>query len=153
WIEGETEVNVLAAPNAAAPLLRLAHRLHFYPSTETFAIKLYNSVFAPRLTQLLRNCDVVHFNGTGRELLGFSALEAARRMGAPVLATPHMHPGSWGDSELDYRFYRSLDGILPHTCTERQYYVAGGVEPDRVHVVGIGVNTTGEGDGERFRKA
>ncbi len=128
------------------------HRLHYYDRTEPWAIKLFETALTDALDTAIGPCDVVHFNGVGREMFGFCAETVARRRGVPFVITTHMHPGTWGDSRLDFRLYRKADRILAHTRWERDVYIAGGVDPARVSVVGIGVPEAPVGDGERARK-
>ena len=149
--DGGPDVRVLTAEPAG--LLRPVYRLHFRPVTVGAAVALLARAYRRALTDALDGADVVHYSGTGRELLGFAALAEARRRGARFVVTPHLHAGSWGDGPLDARLYRRADGVLAATHVERDHLASLGVAPNRVHVVGHGVNVTGRGDGARFRAA
>ena len=133
-------------------LLSLAARMHYYPSTELMAIRLYRTAFARSLAEALDGCDVVHYSGTGRELIGFVAQHVAAQRGIPFFVTPHMHVGSWGDSDLDFRLYRRADRLIALTEYERRAYVTNGIPTERIHVQGHGLNVTGTGDANRFRR-
>jgi glycosyltransferase involved in cell wall biosynthesis len=128
------------------------HRLHYYETTEPWAIGLFGMALTDALDEAIGPCDVIHFSGVGREMLGFAAKTVARRRRVPLVLTTHMHPGTWGDSRLDFRLYRKADRILAHTQWERGVYLAGGVEPGRVDVVGIGVPRGPTGVAERARE-
>jgi glycosyltransferase involved in cell wall biosynthesis len=145
------QVHVLAPTEGRRLLLPMASRLHFYPSTEPVAIRLYETAFYHPLREALRGCDVIHYSGTGRELLGFVAQRIAADTNRPFFVTPHLHVGSWGDSPLDIRLYRQAGGVVALTDYERDAYLQWGIPPHRVHVQGHGVNVSGTGDGRRFR--
>lgn len=127
------------------------HRLHYYEHTEAAAIRLFRLALTKALDQALGPCDVIHFNGVGRELFGFCAEAVARRRNVPFVITTHMHPGTWGDSRLDFRLYRKADRILAHTRWEGTVYIQGGLNPNRVEVVGIGVEAGPAGNPQRAR--
>ena len=147
--DGGPEVHVLGADPAW--LLGPAYRLHF--RAPDAAAALLARAYRRALQAAFEGAEVVHYSGTGRELLGFAALAEARRRRARFVVTPHLHAGSWGDGPLDVRLYRRADGVLAATQVERDHLAALGVTPGRVHVVGHGVNVSGRGDGGRFRRA
>jgi glycosyltransferase involved in cell wall biosynthesis len=128
------------------------HRLHYYAQTELSAIRLFRYAFTDVLDRAIGPCDVVHYNGVGREMLGFAAEALARRRGVPFVLTTHMHPGTWGDSRLDFRLYEMADCILAHTEWEKAVYTDRGIAEGKVRVVGIGVESQQPGDAERARK-
>ncbi|NLI01405.1 MAG: glycosyltransferase family 4 protein [Chthonomonadales bacterium] len=149
--EDGVHVRVVGPRGLRRAALLPVHRLHYYKSTEPVAIRLFQYALVNAIDRSLGRCDVVHFNGVGREMLGFCAEAVARRRGVPFVLTTHMHPGTWGDSRLDFRLYCRADRILAHTHWEREIYIAGGVDAARVSVVGIGVPQGPEGDGARAR--
>jgi len=128
------------------------HRLHYYAGTELSAIRLFRYAFTDVLDRAIGPCDVMHFNGVGREMLGFAAEALARRRGVPFVLTTHMHPGTWGDSRLDFRLYEMADCILAHTEWEKTVYTDRGIAGDKVRVVGIGVEPHRSGDAQRARE-
>ncbi|MBM3494252.1 MAG: glycosyltransferase family 4 protein [Armatimonadetes bacterium] len=149
--EDGVQVRVIRPRGLRRLALYPVHRLHYYERTERWAIWLFQVALTDALDQAIGPCDVVHFNGVGREMLGFCAEAVARRRRVPFVLTTHMHPGTWGDSRLDFRLYRMADRILAHTQWERGVYIASGIEPGRVDVAGIGVPTPGAGDADRAR--
>jgi len=146
------QVHVLAPVPERRLLLRPAARLHFYPTTQASAIGLYKAAFYQPLADALDGCEVIHYSGTGRELIGFVAQQIAADTNRPFIVTPHMHVGSWGDSALDLRLYRQADRIIAFTEYEQSAYVEQGIPPNRVHVCGSGLSVSGTGDGARFRR-
>jgi len=151
--EDAVEVHVVAPPLLTQPLLYLAHRLHYYPATQRSAAALFRAAFSPSLRAALDGCDVVHYSGTGRELLGFAAAAVAAEMEAPFVVTPHTHIGAWGDGPLDLALYRQADAVIALTHHEKAHLVDCGLDAARLSVLGHGVNVDGSGDGARFRAA
>lgn len=149
--EEGVQVRVLRPRGLRRLALLPVHRLHYYRQTESAAIRLIRAALEREIERAIGACDVVHFNGVGREMLGFAAEAVAQRRGVPFVMTTHMHPGTWGDSRLDFRLYRKADLILAHTEWEKQVYVSGGVDASRVEVVGIGVPGGQAGDADRAR--
>jgi len=149
--EDGVDVRVLRPRGLQRLALYPVHRLHYYERTEGAAIRLFQMALMDALDEAIGTCDVIHFNGVGRELLGFVAEALARERRVPFVMTTHMHPGTWGDSRLDFRLYARADRILAHTEWEKSVYVSRGVDPARIQVIGIGVQTLGTGDAQRAR--
>jgi len=149
--EDGVDVRVLRPRGLRRLALYPVHRLHYYERTEGAAIRLFQMALMDALDEAIGTCDVIHFNGVGRELLGFVAEALARERRVPFVMTTHMHPGTWGDSRLDFRLYARADRILAHTEWEKSVYVSRGVDPARVQAIGIGVQTLGTGDAQRAR--
>jgi len=149
--EDGVDVRVLRPRGLQRLALYPVHRLHYYERTEGAAIRLFQMALMDALDEAIGTCDVIHFNGVGRELLGFVAEALARERRVPFVMTTHMHPGTWGDSRLDFRLYARADRILAHTEWEKSVYVSRGVDPARVQAIGIGVQTLGTGDAQRAR--
>ena len=150
--EDGVQVVTVAPASPARPLLRLAHRLHHYRATQAVAAAAYAVALATPLTRALRGCDVIHYSGTGRELFGFAARVAADRLGVPLLVTPHLHAGSWGDSDLDLRLYRRAARVVALTEAERARLVQLGLPRDAIAKIGNIIEVRGDGQGERFRR-
>ncbi|NUQ70445.1 MAG: glycosyltransferase family 4 protein [Chthonomonadales bacterium] len=150
--EDGVQVRVLCPRGLRRLALLPVCRLHWYSSTDRAAIALFRYALLPALRRAVPACDVIHFNGVGRELFGYAAQALAHEQGVPFIMTTHVHPGTWGDSPLDFRLYCKADRILAHTEWEKAFYVAGGVPASRVEVVGIGVPNLGAGDGLRARE-
>ena len=111
---GGVTVQVIAPSSLRRLLLRPVYRLHHRRATQPLAIRLMQAAFGPALREALRGCEVVHFSGCGREMLGFVAAHIAREMGVPFVVTPHMHIGSWGDGAFDFSLYRDRPAPSSH---------------------------------------
>lgn len=90
----------------------------------------YASVVAPIIARHASEHDVIHVWADG--FLAMAGVEAAARVRAPVLITPFVHRGQWGDDRLSARSYRRATrviGLLDHDC---QVLRDLGVAPSRV---------------------
>jgi glycosyltransferase involved in cell wall biosynthesis len=130
------------------PLFRLIWR----PITFPWAVALHNLVMVPNLLQRLKGAQVVHFLGSGPELLGFAAAEAARRLRLPLVVEPALHPGQWGDSWIDLRLYQQAERVLAHSQAERLVLQQLGIAQEHIQVITHGVDRLAGGNGERFRR-
>jgi glycosyltransferase involved in cell wall biosynthesis len=139
-----------------APLDRLwalpVYRLHFYRWSFPLAARCFARAMAGGLAEHVAWSDVVHFDGTGLELLGQAALRACRAAHKPLVVCPHMHPGSWGDAPDDVAFYRDVDGVIAKTSHEARVLEAGGVRRDRIAVIGNGPHLPARGDPEALAR-
>ena len=129
------------------PLFRLIWR----PITFPWAVALHNLVMVPKLLRKLKGAQVVHFLGSGPELLGFAAAEAASRLRLPLVVEPALHPGQWGDSWIDVRLYQLAARVLAHSQAEREVLQQLGIAHKRIHVITHGVDRLDGGKGDRFR--
>lgn len=145
------DVSVLSPGRLDRLALRPVYRLHFNPWTRPAAIRLVCRAFVRPLEAALPACDVIHYSGTGREMLGFAAAEVARRRGVPFVVTPHSHAGEWGDGPIDMELYRLAHRVVALTDDERGRLIDLGIAEGRVHVIGHGVSVRGGGRGARFR--
>lgn len=150
--EDGVAVHVLSSSAWSQPALRSIYRFHFYASTRPLAERFVHAAFRRPLTRVLSGCDVVHYSGTGREMLGFVAAAVVQRSRTPLVITPHTHAGLWGDSAMDIDLYHRADRIVALTEEERERLVEHGLPEERIHVVGHGVSVGGQGDGRRFRR-
>jgi glycosyltransferase involved in cell wall biosynthesis len=130
------------------PLFRLIWR----PSTFPLAVALHNAVMVPKLLRWLKGSQIVHFLGSGPELLGFAAASAARRLGIPFVVEPALHPGQWGDSWIDLRLYQQAQQLLAHSQAEHNTLTRLGLPPERITVITHGVDRLSGGDASRFRQ-
>lgn len=69
------------------PLFRLIWRTATFP----LAVALHNAVMVPQLLRQLKGSQIVHFLGSGPDLLGFAAASAATRLGIPLVVEPALH--------------------------------------------------------------
>jgi glycosyltransferase involved in cell wall biosynthesis len=149
--EGVT-VHVLGTGPLRQWLLAPTYRLHFYDVTLETALWLFERVYRPALEQALDACDVIHYSGTGRELLGFVAARVAADRDLPFVVTSHLHMDDWGDGVLDMRLYNQADRYIALTKREKEHVVGKGLSSDQISVIGHGVNVTGTGNRAAMRK-
>jgi len=151
FTRGDVTVHLVSPPSLRHALLLPTSRLRHYTQTQPLSIELYAAGFYPALHDALRGCDVIHYSGTGHEMLGFVAARVADALSVPFVVTPHTHAGVWGDGPFDVQLYRQAQAVIALTDYERRILVERGVAPDRVHVQGHGVNVSGTGDGSALR--
>lgn len=129
------------------PLFRLIWR----PLTFPMAVALHNALMVPKLLRCLKGSQIVHFLGSGPDLLGFAAARAATRLGIPLVVEPALHPGQWGDSWIDLHLYQRAQLVLAHSQAEKHTLVRMGLPPERITVITHGVDRLSGGDALRFR--
>lgn len=151
YTEDGVTVHVVAPSGLRRVLPKPTYRLHFYSRTAPIAERLFATALGPGLRRALAGCDVVHYSGTGRELLGAGALRVAGRLGVPIVVTPHLHEGRWGDGETDLALYRRADAVIALTDYERDVLISKGLRSEAVRVIGHGTDPLAPGNGRRFR--
>lgn len=95
--------------------------------------------FARRVAQ--SGADVIFANAFPLHHM-YDALAGAKRGNLPIvfLGALHLHD-RWGyDRPMIYRAIRRADGYIAHTPVERDAVIAQGAHPDKVHVIGAGVD-------------
>lgn len=132
-------------------LMKPAHRLRFYEMSRGAAATLSSLAFQQQLAKAVGECAVIHFSGTGGELLGFACADFARKRQIPFVVSPHVHMNGWGDGEMDLALYRRAAAVIAWTEVEKRHLVLKGLAPGRVVVQGAGVNVDGSGNGDTFR--
>jgi glycosyltransferase involved in cell wall biosynthesis len=105
---------------------------------------------APIIARQAADADVIHVWGDG--FLAIAGVAAARRVGAPVLITPFIHKGQWGDDPASALAYRRADrviGLLDYDCQ-----VIRGLGPADARVVECPVCSPGvaRGGGRAWRQ-
>lgn len=100
----------------------------------------------------ITNCDIVHFVGTGWDLIGFPLERAVRNQRKLMSCWPAIHPGRWGDAPLDLDLYRRMDAVFAQTDFERDYLVQCGVPRDKLVNCGCAPASEATGNGARFRR-
>lgn len=133
-------------------LLQPVFWLQARPYTRFIAKYLFNKAYFADLHDATKGSDVVHYSGTGREMLGFTALKLAQQRGVPLVVTPHTHAESWGDGDVDIALYRQADAVIALTEFERSHLSSLGVDAGRIYVVGHGVTVRGTGDAVQVRE-
>jgi glycosyltransferase involved in cell wall biosynthesis len=145
-------LHIVAAPRALRPLAAAARRLIHVPRLQRLAVLLFVAAFArPVARAIPRDVGLVHWVGSGWELLGFAALFVARRRRAAFTVWPAIHPGSWGDGRLDGWLYAAADHVFAASRYERNVLIDLGVAPARIVVSGLGPGVRPAGDGRSFR--
>jgi glycogen(starch) synthase len=110
---------------------------------------------------LTEHHDVIHCTNIPFESLVYAASRYATRCGIPLVLTPFMHLGEPQDHAVR-RYYsmphqvalvRKSDCTIVQTDLERDYLSSLGVASDKMHKVGVGVETKQliGGSGARFR--
>lgn len=146
------QLQIVAPDRTLRPLAAMARRLIHLPRAQRLAIALFVRAYEPAIARAVpRDTGLVHWVGSGWELLGFAALRVARRRGAVFTVLPAIHPGSWGDSAVDSWLYASADGVLALSEAERTLLLRLGVQDSRISVVGLGPGVGDQGDGTAFR--
>ncbi|UCH71512.1 MAG: glycosyltransferase family 4 protein [Thermoplasmatales archaeon] len=145
------KVHVISAGSVGKQLLKPVYRLHFYKITEIFAITLFSLAFYKSIEVILEDCDILHYSGTGRELLGYCALKLAKKKKIPFVITPHTHIGSWGEGDIDLRLYRQADIVIVLTKVERDYFIKNDIPESKLRIIENGVNVTGNGKSDEFQ--
>lgn len=106
--------------------------------------------------------DIVAAASSPFTSLLFMGYRIARHINAPFVITPFLHLGEEGDDRVrrehtrahQIHLLRRADALLPSTESERRFLVGAGVHPDRLTIVGPGVDPSlaSGGVGERFRR-
>ncbi len=101
----------------------------------------------------IANCDLVHFVGTGWDLVGFPLERAARRQRKVMTCWPAIHPGSWGDAPLDIDLYRRMDAVFAQSDCEMEYLAQRGVPREKLVRCGCAPSSEATGNSARFRRS
>ncbi len=83
----------------------------------------------------------------------YASFALARRLGVPVVFTPHLHPGKM-DGVRNYcrPLLKEASSVIGLTDFERGIYIEEGVPAERVYSTGAGPSLMPQGDGARFRE-
>ena len=150
---GRYQTQIIAPRAVWRPALRRLISLVARPRLQPLARRLYCRAYGPSLSAVIpASADVVHYIGTGWELLGFAALAEARKRGAAFTVWPAVHPGTWGDSSLDILLYNKADAVFVQSHSERVHLIQQGVTPERLRVCGLAPAPAPVGDGAVFRR-
>jgi glycosyltransferase involved in cell wall biosynthesis len=110
---------------------------------------LYSHIVAPQLVEAAFRADVVHIWTDG--FPAAAGLLAARRAGRPVVITPFMHRGQWGDDYASVATYRRADRVAALLEPEAEHYGELGVSPERIGVSGACTPGVAAADGTVVR--
>lgn len=150
---GRYQTRIIAPRTPWRPVLRRLISLVARPRLQPLARWLYRQAYRPSLGAAIpASVEVVHYVGTGWEMLGFAALTEARKRGAAFTVLPAVHPGTWGDSAWDVLLYNQADAVFTLSEAERRHLIRQGVTPERLHVCGLAPAPAPEGDGAAFRR-
>jgi glycosyltransferase involved in cell wall biosynthesis len=142
----------VAPSKVVAPSLRLLPHFMSRPRIDRISDGLFGAAYNKAVErQVPIDIEVIHFVGSGWELLGFSALRVARRRGAIFTVTPFVHPGNWADSVLDIRFYNCADAVFVCSELEKTYLIEKGVSPSRLRITPMAPAGILPADAQRFR--
>lgn len=146
--------SVLVPGRGGTSLLAIASRSVHHRATHPLARAATTMAFSSSVRRhLAADVDHVHWIGAGWELTGHVLENEARARGIGFSVCPAIHPGTWGDGRFDFDLYRRADAVVALSSYERDVLVRGGVQADRVHVIGLGPAVRPGGDGRRFRSA
>jgi len=151
YVDEGVRVHILGTGPLRQWLLAPTYRLHFYDATIATALRLFEHAYRPALEKALHPCDVIHYSGTGRELLGFVAARYAAANDIPLVVTSHLHIDEWGDGSIDMRLYKQADQYIALTKREKEHVVSKGLASDRVTIIGHGLNVKGSGTRSAMR--
>ncbi len=99
----------------------------------------------------IRGCDVVHFVGTGWDLVGFPLVRAARNQNKIITCWPAVHPKMWGDAALDIDLYRQMNAVFVQSDYEGKHLEQLGVDSPKLVRCGCAAPDNYPGDADRFR--
>lgn len=117
-----------------------AYKLH-WPFNDYFRAWNFGPII-PSLTREIARAGMEVAAASSFPLLHMQyAVTGARRAGVPVILIGGIHSADdWGfDSPLIYRTLRRADQCIAYTDFERDYLVAKDVPPERIDVIGLGV--------------
>lgn len=127
-------------------------KLKWRPRTQAMARSIMNSVLVPKFRRYFSGVDLIHYDGSGVEFIGFAAYEAARLYKIPFIIQPSIHIGQWGHLPIDHQFFKLGDGLLAHSKIERDYLVNQvGISTRKVHLVYNGIDDILPADPQSFR--
>ena len=149
------------------PVMRRAMaELSRFPASTGLLMQLCRTTpLVPALARALRRdreaVDLIHATNIPFDSLIYHSYRYAKRRGIPFVVTPFTHLGE-PDDERVRKYYtmrhqlameRAADAVIVATNLERDYLAGRGVDPQKMHRVGIGVNpeATLGGDGAAFR--
>jgi glycosyltransferase involved in cell wall biosynthesis len=100
-----------------------------------FTASAYTRAAAPQLEPLIEGADVVHV--LGGEWLAVATVDLCRRMHVPVVITPFIHRGAWGDDAGSVRAYSRADRVLATLECDARVLSLLGVEPQKIEICGV----------------
>jgi glycosyltransferase involved in cell wall biosynthesis len=117
-------------------------RKSFFPGSQYFRT-LFNGPIVPGLSGAIRQADFDLAAASSFPLLHmFQTLSAAHRTLRPCVLHGGLHPqDAWGfQRPMIYQAIRQADRYIANTEYEARYVIERGASPDKVRVVGVGVD-------------
>ncbi len=101
-----------------------------------------------------REYDLIHLNCLVYSHVAYGYW-IARRLGVPVVVTPHAHASQEESYNIGYqqRVVRGADHVIADTQAEREMFLQMGLDPWRVSVGGTGLNVREYEAGRRWDRA
>lgn len=146
------QVQVLALSCWSRLLLWPVFKLIWRKWTFPLARWLYVAAIRGQIAAACRGADVLHYLGTGVEMLGFAALSAAKKNGAMFVVDPAVHVGKWGEHWIDAQLFTEADLMFCYSSQEGEAIQRMGVAEEKIQKVPCGFDYSDSGDGEGFRK-
>jgi len=115
-------IRILRHPRILNPIMWLVFKCVGRANLRCLGIKIYNLIYARKIQRCLADVDLIHHIGQGSEMIGLAAATAAHRLRVPFLVQPTIHPGQWGDLEIDFLLYRKANRLLVHTHYEKSFF-------------------------------
>lgn len=112
-------------------------------------LALYARVVARLHAPYVRGADLVHAWATS--FAGAAAVRAARSARRPVVMTPFVHRGQWGDDLGSRRLLRRADRIIGLLDAERDTFRAMGIPEARLATCGVCAPEVHTGGGDELR--
>lgn len=132
YLDGRVEVDIIRLNLFEKLWLFPVYKLHFYSVTREIAVWMFNKVFNRKLLPFMGWADIIHYDGTGMELIGYSGCSLAKRLSKPFIIVPHCHIGSWGDAPIDMGLYKKADVVIAKTKYEKKIMLSRGITKDIV---------------------
>jgi len=145
--------------NALAPLLGPLQRAAFrwrLPLNQ-YLRTLYGGPIAPRMFLELTTCQADVVAAASFPLMHMYYATVAKSFNKrPLVLQGGLHPEDrWGfDRPMIFRAIRRCDAYIANTAYERDYLINKGMDDDRIHVIGVGVDPEPflKADGLSFRR-
>lgn len=158
WQREANNAGIGLRMHGASPEPNLNSPMAIFPAVGTFSVSAYQGlcVHVPPVREVLRymkraSFDIIHLSTPGP--MGLVGLLAARLSGLPVVSTFHTHFPSYaakllndpGMEDIAWAlmrwFYRQMDMVAAPTPTIRDELIQHGCAPEKVRVVGRGVDS------------
>jgi glycosyltransferase involved in cell wall biosynthesis len=110
-------------------------RRYFYENLKFFGLKYFMDVFKPKILNIAIGSNIIH--SFGAEYLGITAQQTAKELKIPFVITPFVHPGFWGDDEININMYKNADAIISLLNTEKEFLISKGIDKTKIHVIGV----------------